>query len=202
MGELKFCWLDKSFESKDAYTINFENKEILAYRKLNVSQLVQLLKQSHQSFAEKRVPEIMQTLIACHKNYPKYQLVSGRMIEAFENFFNDLLKHFKEEERGFFKYSEDLYHTIQQGFVNGAFLKNTNSSSEIFKEEHDMIWDNFNQLIKLVKLYSNLIGGLEVRILQGKLENLKSDLQKHDSIESQVLVIKVFFMERGLREML
>lgn len=202
MGELKYCWLDKSFDSIQGESINFENKEILAYRKLNVMELVDLLTQAHDSFASKRVPEIMQTLLACHNSYPEYQLVSSRMINAFEEFFVDLLKHFKEEERGFFTYSKDLYKTVQQGFVNGSFLKKSKITSEIFNDEHDIIWDNFNNLIKLVSLYGNMIEGLEVRVLQGKLESLKRDLKKHDSIESQVLVIKVLFMERNLRSMM
>lgn len=201
MGELKYCWLDKSFDSIERESINFENKEILAYRKLNVIELVDLLTQAHESFASKRVPEIMQTLLACHNNYPENHLVSSRMIQAFEEFFIDLLKHFKEEEKGFFAYSKDLYKTVQQDFVNGSFLKRSKINSEIFNDDHDIIWDNFNNLTKLVGLYGNMIGGLEVRVLQGKLENLKRDLEKHDSIESQVLVIKVLFMERNLREM-
>lgn len=201
MGELKYCWLDKSFDSIERESINFENKEILAYRKLNVIELVDLLTQAHESFASKRVPEIMQTLLACHNNYPENHLVSSRMIQAFEEFFIDLLKHFKEEEKGFFAYSKDLYKTVQQDFVNGSFLKRSKINSEIFNDDHDIIWDNFNNLTKLVGLYGNMIGGLEVRVLQGKLENLKRDLETHDSIESQVLVIKVLFMERNLREM-
>ena len=75
-------------------------------------------------------------------------------------------------------------------------------NSEVFTDHHQLLWDDFNQLLRLTKLYANLIGGMEVSLLQGQLEALKQDLEKHDSIESQVLVIKVLFLERDLKQMI
>ena len=75
-------------------------------------------------------------------------------------------------------------------------------NSEVFTDHHQLILDYFNQLLRLTKLYANMIGGMEVSVLQGQLEALKQDLEKHDSIESQVLVIKVLFLERDLKQMI
>jgi len=202
MGELKYCWLDKSFENVEEKDLNFENKEVLSYRKLTTPQLIELLKTAHQNFETNRVPSILQTLHACHNNYPSQQLVSSRMIYAFQGFFSGLLKHFKEEELGFFTFALKLHETVQQGFVNGSFLKESKMNSEVFTDHHQLIWDDFNQLLRLTKLYANMIGGMEVSVLQGQLEASKQDLEKHDSIESQVLVIKVLFLERDLKQMI
>jgi iron-sulfur cluster repair protein YtfE (RIC family) len=202
MGELRHCWLDKSFETTNEREVNFENEEILSYRKLTTPELVKVLKTAHHNFEYNRVPSILQTLNACYENYPNQQLVSSRMLHVFQMFFSDLLKHFKEEESGFFMYSEKLHKTVQQGFVKGSFLKESKMNSDVFTDHHQVIWDDFNQLLRLTKLYANRIGGMEVSVLQGQLEALKLDLEKHDSIESQVLVIKVLFLERNLKLML
>ena len=202
----KNCWvaIPEVNRSENNYDVSFTTqKDIFYYRELGVRELVTILKDAHAQFENKAVPEILQLLHACHKNFPDYQMISSKMILAFQSFFQDLVQHFKEEENGFFSYALELNQTIDQQFIKGAFLSGDKAKSEVYSDNHAIIWEDFNNLQKLIRLYKEMIGpDLSVNMIEIKLHSLKKELELHDSIESQVLVIKVLFLEKSLKKMI
>jgi regulator of cell morphogenesis and NO signaling len=168
-----------------------ENIKIVDFVSYRIPILVDYLEKSHSYYINKRLPEIEQCLdklVIQESNPLKYILLN-----FFEEYKNDLIKHFKKEDSLIFPYckslfnyyyyrtSEDLDYILDNGKEAMSFIKQHNGDKDEFKKIQDIILS--------YKAPSKNLSFFQVFIQQ--LSLFQQDLKIHAEIEDNILEKKV-----------
>ncbi|MBQ9184508.1 MAG: hemerythrin domain-containing protein [Bacteroidales bacterium] len=169
----------------NVYTIDgyMPSHEVL--RKVSIKDIVKYLHQSHDYYTgevltelEEAIGKMIEPCDAAHK-----KIIRG----FFAAYKEELAKHFQYEETVVFPYVATL---LQRG-------GDKNFSIEQFEENHSNIDEKLGDLINIVMKYMPAeCNNLTISNVLLKLFLLRTDLEKHTSIEDNILVPAVNKLER------
>lgn len=165
-------------------TIQFEIYEIPV--------LVDYLKRSHQYYISKRFPEIEQTVINIKSQEPT--LLANFLDRFLRQYKEDLITHFKIEEKILFPFALKLYNYYHFGDGrNKQFLIDNMNLVKKFLDDHKEDKSELKKLEESISKYKTrkLRHLSYFEILLEQLKNFHIDLKIHSQIEDNVLDKKI-----------
>ena len=163
--------------------------------------ILDYLKRSHAYYMEKILPEIGQSISILLCNYPKSHPLLEILYKFYFNYKVDLKEHFSEEEEILFSYAESLYkakYFKNEIFFFVDFLQKYSIND--FIDSHSDTLEGLENVKHILLQYNPPVTNKSsFRMLVGKLENLEHDLRIHAYIEDEILVPKLYLMEKSLK---
>ncbi len=154
--------------------------------KINVEDIVSYLQNSHKYYLGHRFPEIEGDLVSLDR---EQTIPSARIFDRFFNDYrNEVEKHFEYEEQTVFPYI--------RGLVRGIHTEGY--SIEQFEKNHSNIEEKLEDLKNILIKY--LPSGVPTQKLSRTIINvflLEDDLGRHTLIENKVLVPYVMQLEKN-----
>jgi regulator of cell morphogenesis and NO signaling len=183
----------KAFDENHA----FPKKELASFPLLS---LLDYLRQTHEYYLFKKMPEIEQSLGHLLNSYPDSAPLFNSLARFFVVYKNELSRHIEEEEEYLFPYIEYLIKLKQHGTrVIKLKEKLKNYSLGCFIYNHDEVEKNLMEVRQIISKYSPALSqALPFRIFLSQLETFEKDLIRHARVEDEVLVPKALWLEKYL----
>lgn len=165
--------------------------------------IINYLRKSHQYYLSKNIPKIQSLLIKLPQITPDENIQSLQLLDKFfTEYRNELNIHIHREEQRVYPYVFEVENAYVSRQASPEIMDKIQSYSiRNYKNEHDNIED------KLLDLKNILIKYLPVPVdadlcqeILIELFRLETDLNDHTRMEEKILVPKVLFMEKWLRE--
>lgn len=179
---------DSTFSVKDMD--RFSVKDILLY-----------IQASHRYYMSKKVPEIEQSLLHIISKFGSENAVLVQLALFFNEYKNELIQHFKIEDRVVFPYIHQLI-KAKEGKLSSNEIQRILSAStlDLFDTEHDPVEDELKKVSNLLADYSNKNETpLAFRVFLNQVEIFEMELRKHAIIEDHVLIPMARQLENDLR---
>jgi len=171
------------------------------FQKYSVLVLVDYLKKSHIYYLEKILPEIGQSISILLNNCDKTHPLLTVLYQFYYKYKNELETHFFEEEETLFPYAKRLYRTTYFKTETYLFINYLQQFSlSDFVETHS---DTIKELIKIKAILQeyepSITNKTSFRVLIEQLNNFEKDLNIHAFIEDEVLMPKLFNLEKNIK---
>lgn len=168
-------------------------------KSMDIQGLLQLLKDSHQLYLTKLLPEIEQSLAHLFQKHENSVALLGLAV-FFDDYKNKLIAHIKMEEERYFPYVERLL-KIQNGEILGEEAQQILASqkSEQFEEQHDSIETELQKVVEKIKVISaESSNPMVFNVFINQAQKFEFELRKHALIEDLLLLEKVNKLEAYL----
>lgn len=170
--------------------------------RFSLKDILQYIQASHRYYMSKKVPEIEQSLIHIISKFGSENEVLVQLVLFFNEYKNELIHHFKMEDRVVFPYILQLI-DAQEGQISETALKQILSAStlDVFDAEHDPIEDELKKVSGLLADYSiKNETPLAFRVFLNQVEIFEMELRKHAIIEDHVLIPMARELENNLKK--
>lgn len=172
--------------------------------KFSIKDILQYIQASHRYYMSKKVPEIEQSLLHIVNKFGATHSVLVQLALFFNDYKNQLIEHFKLEDRIVFPYIHQLL-KAKDGQLSTQELKQLLSASTLttFDAEHDPIEDELKKVSVLLAEYSTGSDTpLAFRVFLNQVEIFEMELRKHAIIEDHVLIPMAINLENELRKLI
>lgn len=182
----------KAFENEAA----FPHAEI---KQFPIPVILDYLQKTHHYYLFKKLPEIEQSIYSLLRNYEREHPLLPLLTQLFMEFRNELINHFKAEEKQLFPYICFLI-SAEKDMEPYAFFRRTQYYSiEKFVVGHHDTEDSLAEVRSLIQQYGIPAENESLyRILLHQLQTLEHDLSVHALTEDEVLVPVALELEQKL----
>lgn len=166
--------------------------------------IIGCLRRAHQIFINQRLPYIEKLIVNFKCQDSRYDAMIKDLRILFPLFIQDFTGHIQMEESRLFNYILSLC-LGSKGKTNLAelFFMMDKESIHNFVVEHDSHDDEMTGIRKITAGYKTESDTpLHLRVLFDELLNLEKDLQKHASIENEILFPKAVTLESRVQRIL
>lgn len=164
-----------------------------------ISVLLDYLQKTHYYYLFKKLPEIEQSIYSLLKNYEQEHPLLPLLTQFFTEYRNDLVTHFKAEEKQLFPYICFL-EKAQKNLEILPFFKRTRyyNINKFITGHHDTEED-LSEVREIIQQYSAPENGESLyRVLLHQLQTFEQDLKVHAMTEDEVLIPKALEIEQQL----
>lgn len=163
--------------------------------------LISFLRNAHEKFLWQKLPYMQEVIDSINPlEYKNPELLVDMKI-IFPIFTEDFIHHIHEEEDTLFAYALDLYKADKRG-MNPAKLFNSSSRICLFDmAEHHLDDDDEMEGIRRLTNNYHLDDNekLNLKVIYSELMDFEKELQKHASIENDILFPKAIILEKKLK---
>ncbi len=172
--------------------------------KFSVKDILQYIQASHRFYMNKKVPEIEQSLLHIISKFGATNSVMVQLALFFNDYKNDLIEHFKMEDRIVFPYIHQLLKAREEKYTSDQIrLLLSSSTLDVYDTEHDPIEDELKKVSILLAEYNKTSETpLAFRVFLNQVEIFEMELRKHAIIEDHVLIPMARELENELRKQL
>ncbi|HEY0261986.1 MAG TPA: hemerythrin domain-containing protein [Chitinophagales bacterium] len=182
----------KAFENEAA----FPREEM---QQFPISVILDYLQKTHHYYLFKKLPEIEQSIYALLKNYEREHPLLIVLTRFFTEYRNELVSHFKAEEKQLFPYICFLEKAQENLEVLPFFERTQYYSISKFITGHQDTEDDLKEVRNIIQQYSTSTKNESLsRILLHQLETFEQDLAIHALTEDDVLIPKALALEQKL----
>ena len=171
--------------------------------KFSVAEIVDYLRRSHKAYIVEQLPELAQ-LFEQYALESKATPYSGLLRNFFDEYRNEMEKHFATEDEYMFPYALAVENAHNGDEISEEMATQFREYTiHDFITEHDNIEEKLDDLKNLIVRHvpQSAESVLAFQILE-KLFHLNSDLEDHSRIEELVLIPKVVKLEADLKNQL
>lgn len=143
--------------------------------KVNATDLVKFLENSHEYFMSYKFPHIRQNLLQALDDH--YTDINPSIVKFFDEFVRKVRSHFRYEERNLFPYIRALEANQQTAYSIDTFVK-----------RHDDIWEILAELKNIILRYYKTSVPNKMYDVLVDIYNCENDIQSHNDIENDILV--------------
>lgn len=174
-----------------------ESNSIADLKNFPIVDLLNLLKQNHRYYLDKKLLEIDQSLYSLQKNHP---FSNNRLIVLslfYIGYKTKLESHIKDEEDNLFPYIEKLV-KIRDKIIDNREVTQILNSYSISKFNNSRI-DIENDLkevrSKIIKYSKDEDLPFQFKVFLAQIEHFELDLSRHNYIEDEILIPKATELE-------
>ena len=182
----------KAFENE----AEFPREEM---KQFPISVILDYMQKTHHYYLFKKLPEIEQSIYALLKNYEREHPLLPLLKQFFTDYRNELVSHFKAEEKQLFPYICFLEKSAKNLEILPFFERTQYYSIQKFITGHHDTEDDLKEVREIILEYSAPTKNESLyRILLHQLETFEHDLTIHALTEDEVLIPKALELEQKL----
>ncbi len=174
-----------------------DTNSITDLKNFSIIDLLDLLKQNHRYYLDKKLLEIDQSLYSLHKNHTFSNYVLIALSLFYIGYKTKLENHIKDEEENLFPYIEKLHEISDRIFEKSEVIRVLNSYSiSNFNNSHiDIEGDLKDVRLKIEKHSKAEELPFQFKVFLAQIEYFELDLSRHNYIEDEILLPKVAELE-------
>lgn len=180
----------------------FENEAEFPHKEMKqfpISVILDYLQKTHHYYLFKKLPEIEQSIYALLKNYEREHPLLLMLTQFFTEYRNELVSHFKAEEKQLFPYICFLEKADKNMELTTFFERTQYYNIAKFTEGHHDTEENLAEVRSIIQQYGAPENGESLyRVLVHQLQTLEQDLAVHALTEDEVLLPKALELEQKL----
>ena len=186
----------------EVYTDTFDTESLKQLEACEIPMILRHLRDSHQLFLNKLLPEIEQSCYQIRRKYREDFPIQFVLSNLFLGFKLKLEEHIQLEESTLFPYIDQLLEVIKVGpnYGNVKEVLNTYSVNH-FLDEHDDVETALEEIRKLIVTHSSSLSHcLPFKMFLNQLKRFEKELHMHSWLEETFLMRKVDRLEEQLRQ--
>lgn len=182
----------KAFENE----ADFPREEM---KQFPISVILDYLQKTHHYYLYKKLPEIEQSIISLLKNYESEHPLLIVLTKFFAEYRNELVNHFKAEEKQLFPYILFLEEAEKNIPLLPFFERTQYYNIAKFEEAHHDTEEDLSAVRNVIEQYTAAQTNESLyRVLLHQLQTLEQDLAVHALTEDEVLIPKALELEQKL----
>lgn len=178
-----------------------DSNSIADLKNFPIVDLLDLLKQNHRYYLDKKLLEIDQSLYSLQKNHPFSNKILIVLSLFYIGYKTKLESHIKDEEDNLFPYIEKLVKISDNIFDKREVIQILNSYSiSKFNNEHIDIENDLKEVrIKIIKHSKGEDLPFQFNVFLAQIEHFELDLNRHNYIEDEILLPKAEELESKIK---
>lgn len=178
-----------------------DSNSVADLKNFPIVDLLDLLKQNHRYYLDKKLLEIDQSLYSLQKNHPFSNNILIILSLFYIGYKTKLESHIKDEEDNLFPYIEKLIKINDTIFEKSEVIQILNSYSiSKFNNSHIDIENDLKEVrTKIIKYSKGEDFPFQFKIFLAQIEHFELDLNRHNYIEDEILIPKVTELESMIK---
>lgn len=174
-----------------------ESNSIADLKNFPIVDLLNLLKQNHRYYLDKKLLEIDQSLYSLQKNHPFSNNILIVLSLFYIGYKTKLESHIKDEEDNLFPFIEKLVKISDKIIDNREVTQILNSYSiSKFNNSHIDIENDLKEVrSKIIKYSKDEDLPFQFKVFLAQIEHFELDLSRHNYIEDEILIPKATELE-------
>lgn len=179
-----------------------DSNSINDYKNSSISDLLALLKQNHRYYLDKKLLEIDQSLHSLHRNHPFSKNILTVLSLFYIEYKIKLENHIRDEEENLFPYINRLIEINNSLFEKTEVVQTLDSYSiSKFNNSHTDIEKDLKEVrIKIATHSKGEDLPFQFKVFLTQIEHFELDLNRHSSIEDEILLPKAIELELLITE--